>query len=161
VGSGRCSGSRLVLAAFLWGVTALAAIAQDCALDKVDVRGPDGTASFTVEIADTVQERALGLMYREDKAADHGMLFLYDRPQRLAFWMRNTLIELDMIFVRPDGTVARVHDRAQPQDDTAIDGGPGLVAVLEINGGLAEELGIVEGSELRHPFFGRGAAWPC
>jgi uncharacterized membrane protein (UPF0127 family) len=100
-------------------------------------------------------------MFRESLPREAGMLFLYEYPQQLSFWMRNTLIELDMIFLRPDGVVAHVHERAQPLDETPITGGRGLVAVLEVNGGLAREMGIVPGVALRHPFFGDRAAWPC
>jgi uncharacterized membrane protein (UPF0127 family) len=76
--------------------------------------------------------------------------------------MRNTLIPLDMIFVRPDGVVQHVHAEAVPLDErTRISGGDGILAVLEINGGLAGRLGIAEGTEMRHPAFGPDAAWPC
>ena len=66
-----------------------------------------------------------------------------------------------MIFVDEMGVVTHVHDRAVPGDLTTIDGGDGVLAVLEINGGLAERYGIEPGSQLRHPAFGPGAAWPC
>ena len=139
----------------------MAAQAQDCAPDRVHVRGTDGVVTFSVELVDTYAERAQGLMHRTFMADNAGMLFLYDRPQRLSFWMRNTLIELDMIFIRPDGVVAHIHERAQPLDETPVHGGPGLNAVLEINGGLSAALGIEVGAALRHPFFGPDAAWPC
>jgi hypothetical protein len=89
------------------------------------------------------------------------MLFVYEDAGSPSFWMRNTLIPLDMIFVRPDGTVQHVHSEAIPGDETPISGGDGVLAVLEINGGLAEAMGIEEGSEMRHPAFGAAAAWPC
>ncbi len=132
-----------------------------CSEDQVRLRGDWGEARFSVEIADDLEEQQLGLMHRESMASSAGMLFLYDRPGPLSFWMRNTLIELDMIFIDPEGVVKRVHDRAQPLDETPIFGGNGLIAVLEINGGLAKRLGIVAGSEIQHPFFGSAAAWPC
>lgn len=147
-----------VLLGLIWSS---AAVAADCRSDRVEIRGDWGRAQFSVELADTVEERAQGLMHREKLASSAGMLFLYDRPQRLSFWMRNTLIELDMIFLDDRGVVQHVHDRAQPLDETPIFGGNDLIAVLEINGGLAERLGIAPGSELRHPFFGPDAAWPC
>ncbi len=76
--------------------------------------------------------------------------------------MKNTLIPLDMIFIDATGTVTRIHENAVPLDTTGIDGGTGVVAVLEVNGGLASALGITEGSEVRHPSFdSRAAAWPC
>ncbi len=147
-----------VAAGLLW---AAASGAAECSETRVELRGDWGRAQFSVEVADTPSERSQGLMYRESLPSSAGMLFLYERPQRVSFWMRNTLIELDMIFLDPQGVVQHVHDRAQPLDETPIFGGSGLIAVLEINGGLSERLGIVPGTELRHPFFGPNAAWPC
>ena len=141
---------------------AAATAAADCAPGTIDLRGDWGTARFAVEVADEPEERAQGLMFRESLGRMSGMLFVYDRPQRATFWMRNTLIPLDMIFADPSGTVTRIHENAVPLDETTIDGGPGVLYVLEINGGLAARLGIGEGTELRHPAIdGDGAAWPC
>ncbi|HDR29922.1 DUF192 domain-containing protein [Rhodovulum sp.] len=150
-----------LIPAFLlaWGAAGLAA--AQCDESHVDLRGEWGTARFSVEIADDDAERARGLMHRETLPASAGMLFIYDRPQHVAFWMENTLIPLDMIFVDPEGRVLKVHLNARPLDRTPIDGGEGVLAVLEINGGLAGRLGIGPGSELRHPAFGPGAAWRC
>jgi uncharacterized membrane protein (UPF0127 family) len=138
-----------------------AGAALACAPEVAELRGPWGQARFTVEIADDADERAQGLMHRESLGTGRGMLFLYERPHRATFWMRNTLIPLDMIFLDARGRVTRVHENAQPLDETTIDGGPDVAAVLEINGGLARRIGIAEGSEMRHPFFGPRAAWPC
>lgn len=132
-----------------------------CRDDTVMLRGDWGIARFSVEIADTPAERAMGLMHRENLPQSGGMLFLYGRPQSLSFWMRNTLIELDMLFIDSAGIVQHIHHRAQPGDETSIHGGSGLIAVLEINGGLSERLGLTVGSEIQHPFFGTQAAWPC
>ncbi len=132
-----------------------------CREDQVKLRGDWGQARFSVEVADDPDERALGLMHRESLPTSAGMLFVYERPQPLAFWMRNTLIELDMLFVDPSGIVTKIHERAIPLDESPISGGDGLIAVLEINGGLARRLGISVGSELQHPSFGAEAAWPC
>ena len=153
------AGIAVVALALLWLAGAAAAA---CRPDVVDLRGPWGQARFTVEIADTPATQARGLMHRESLPRGAGMLFLYDTPQRVAFWMRNTLIPLDMIFMDPSGTVTRIHHEAVPLDETPIDGGPGVLAVLEINGGLARRLGIDVGSELRHPRLPQSAAaWPC
>jgi uncharacterized membrane protein (UPF0127 family) len=83
------------------------------------------------------------------------------RRARWQFWMKNTLIPLDMIFADAAGRVTRVHAMAVPGDETPVEGGAGVQFVLEINGGLAERLGIAPGAELRHPAIGDGAAWPC
>ncbi|MGO4915054.1 DUF192 domain-containing protein [Pseudogemmobacter sp. W21_MBD1_M6] len=136
--------------------------ASDCALSRVDIRGAGGLVRFNVEIADDAGERALGLMNRATMPKSSGMLFVYDRPQAVAFWMKNTLIPLDMIFAGPDGRVRRVHSNAVPHDLTPIDGGDGIFAVLEINGGLSGALGITEGAVIRHPAFAQDKAiWSC
>ena len=131
-----------------------------CAPGQVDLRWEGGAARFTVELADTEALRAQGLMFREKLATSAGMLFKYDSPRRATFWMKNTLIPLDIIFAGSDGVVTRVHDRAKPQDTTTIDGGEDVVFVLEINGGLAQRLGIEPGAQMRHAAID-AAGWPC
>jgi len=148
----------LVAAAFALPVAASA----DCATDRVDIRGDWGQARFTVEVADEPAERSQGLMNRDSMARTAGMLFLYEAPQRATFWMKNTLIPLDMIFIDETGTVTNIHENAVPLDETTIDGGQGVLAVLEINGGLAARIGIEEGSVIRHPGLDQDiAAWTC
>lgn len=133
-----------------------------CRDDTVWIRGDFGEARFSVEIADDDGERAIGLMHRRSMAASAGMLFVYPRPQRLSFWMRDTLIELDMLFVDETGVIQNIHHRAVPLDETSIFGGDNLTHVLEINGGLAQMLGLAVGDQLRHPSFANSdAAWPC
>lgn len=151
----------------LWVSAALAFCAAgtafaECAPETVELRGDWGSARFTVAVADEPAEQRQGLMFVEDMARSRGMLFVYDRPQPVAFWMRNTLIPLDMIFVGADGVVDKVHANAIPGDETSIFGGRQIQYVLEINGGLAERLGIAPGTEMRHPAIdGADAAWPC
>ncbi len=149
-----------VLAAVL-ALAAAPAIA-DCAPDRVDIRGDFGQARFTVAVADEPAERSQGLMNVESLPRTSGMLFLYESPRRASFWMKNTLIPLDMIFTDETGTVTRIHENAVPHDETTIDGGPGVLAVLEINGGLASRMGIEPGSVIRHPGLDQDiAAWSC
>lgn len=145
------------LAMFLaWAVAAAAA----CSEGVVELRGSGGMSRFAVEVARTDGEKAQGLMNRQHLPSSAGMLFLYDPPQPASFWMKNTLIPLDMIFADAKGVVTRVHEKAIPGDLRAIDGGNGVAAVLEINGGLARRLGIQPGSQMRHPFFD-DPAWSC
>jgi uncharacterized membrane protein (UPF0127 family) len=152
---------RTVLFALFLNLLAGAGFAA-CAPEAVDLRGPWGQMRFTVELADTPAERSQGLMYRESLPRSAGMLFVYDRPQRATFWMKNTLIPLDMIFIDHRGMVRYVHHMAVPGDLTTIDGGTGIRAVLEINGGQARQLGVTVGTEVRHPAFDTGPAlWPC
>jgi hypothetical protein len=139
-----------------------AAALETCDAGVVHLRGDWGLARFAVEVADDPAEQAQGLMHRESLASGAGMLFLYESPRPVSFWMRNTLIPLDMIFLDETGAVLRVHPEAVPLDETPIDGGPGVQAVLEINGGLAARLGIAPGTVLRHPGLPQeAAAWPC
>ena len=137
-----------------------AALAADCAPDRVDLRDADTALRFQVEVMDSAEERAQGLMFRESLPRFSGMLFVYDRPQPVAFWMKNTLIPLDMLFFDAAGRLVRVKSEAQPHDETPVVGGDAIQYVLEINGGLAAELGIDLGAELRHPAV-TGAAWGC
>lgn len=102
---------------------------------------------FTVEVARTDDQQTHGMMFRTAILPDRGMIFPYAVPQPLAFWMRNTLIPLDMIFIRQDGTIARIAT-AQPRDETPVPSGEPVVAVLEIAGGRAAELGIEAGDRI-------------
>ena len=132
-----------------------------CADDKVTVSGDWGQASFTVEVADDFEERGRGLMFVEQMPMLSGMLFVYDGPQAVSFWMKNTLIPLDMIFTAPDGEILSIHENAVPGDTTPIPGGDGVQMVLEINGGLASRLGMEVGDVMQHPSFGADAIMPC
>ncbi|WP_371168913.1 DUF192 domain-containing protein [Aliiroseovarius sp. 2305UL8-7] len=146
-------------ALFLSGQLASAA---DCDPAYADLKGDWGQARFSVEVVDTPRSRALGLMGRETMAQSHGMLFLFEAPQEVSFWMKDTLIPLDMLFLHSDGTVARVHENAVPHDLTLIPGGQDILAVLEVNGGIADRFGINEGTVLRHPMLDQdAAAWAC
>ena len=138
------------------------ALGESCADNRLDIRGPFGTARFSVEIADDAQERAQGLMNRESLPRFGGMLFVYPEAGPVAFWMRNTLIPLDMLFFDEAGRLARVHENAKPLDETPIIGGDAIRYVLEINGGMTKTLGIDEGAELQSPAIDQAtAAWPC
>lgn len=133
-----------------------------CSADRVEIRGDFGTVRFRVDVADTPETRARGLMHVESMPRFSGMLFVYERPQPVSFWMENTLIPLDMIFADASGTVQRIHENAIPLDRTGIPGGQDIQFVLEINGGLSAELGLAPGDELRHPSIApEAAAWSC
>lgn len=133
-----------------------------CSANQIALRGDFGTVRFRVEVADTPATRAQGLMFVSDLPQMSGMLFVYERPQSVSFWMENTLIPLDMVFADETGTVQRVHANAIPRDRTPISGGEGIQYVLEINGGLAARFGIKPGDQMRHPAIAQNlAAWPC
>ncbi|WP_245897819.1 DUF192 domain-containing protein [Pseudoprimorskyibacter insulae] len=130
--------------------------------DTLWLRGDWGTARFTVEIADDAEERAQGLMHRSSMPRAAGMLFVYPYPRAVAFWMRNTLIPLDMVFADSEGVVRHIHSNAVPLDETPIPGGDDIQYVLEINGGLSSSMGITVGSQIQHLSIGQtDAAWPC
>lgn len=153
-------GAALLGAALLLPAGALRA--ADCAPDRLDLRQGETTLRFRVEVADDPAERSRGLMYREELPRFGGMLFVYDAPEPVAFWMKNTLIPLDMLFFDASGRLAAVHENAVPGDLTPIPGGDAIQYVLEINGGAARKLGIAPGAELRHPALDQArAAWPC
>ncbi|MEY1555661.1 DUF192 domain-containing protein [Yoonia sp. R2331] len=148
---------RLALAFCLTGQVASAA----CSDDKVSVKGDFGLAHFSVDLADDPQERAQGLMFVEEMGTLEGMLFIYEAPRNATFWMRNTLIPLDMLFTDDTGVITHIHENAVPLDETTIDGGDDVLAVLEVNGGLSTRLGIKVGDVLQHPAFGANAVLPC
>lgn len=154
----RPSEFALAAALALWGGAAAAA----CEPGVVDLRDGDTTVRFDVEVMDTRESRARGLMDRESLPRFAGMLFVYPEAGPVAFWMRNTLIPLDMLFFDPSGTLSRIHENAVPLDETPIPGGDNVQFVLEINGGLSDSLGIEPGAEMRHPAVdAQDAAWPC
>ena len=123
---------------------------------------------LAVEIADDSEERAHGLMGRKSLEPMSGMLFVYETPRPASFWMKNTLIPLDMLFFDAAGVLRTVHPQAQPLDLTPIAGAapgdphPDRLLVLEIAGGEAARLGIGPGARLAHPAVPQpGAALPC
>jgi uncharacterized protein len=113
-----------------------------------------GRHRFTVELADTPGERSRGLMFRESMPADHGMLFDFQTEQPVAFWMRNTPLPLDMVFIDAGGTVVQVAADTTPYSEASIPSRRPVRAVLEVNAGTAERLGIGQGAKVRHPIFG-------
>lgn len=138
------------------------AAAQTCKPNIVDLRDPAGTARLSVEVVDTPEGREKGLMFRQALPRYSGMLFVYEYPQPAAFWMKNTLIPLDMLFFDDAGRLTRIHENARPGDLTPIPGGDAVRYVLEINAGMAETLHLAPGAELRHPAVDQAAAaWPC
>ena len=111
--------------------------------------------AFQVEVMRTPEQRAKGLMYRNYMPADRGMLFDFKQVEPVAMWMQNTYISLDMLFIRADGTVARIAERAEPLSTRTIPSGEPVLSVLEVNAGIAEKLGIKPGDKVEHPLFKR------
>ena len=113
-----------------------------------------GSHKFDVELATTPDQLSVGLMYRRSLAVDAGMLFDYGRPQKVAMWMKNTLIPLDMVFIDASGTVAHISERAVPKSLRTISSKVPVRAVLELNGGTVARLKIKIGDRIRHAIFG-------
>jgi uncharacterized protein len=111
------------------------------------IRSASGTHRFAVQVATTPDQQERGLMFTKSLGPDQGMIFPYSPPQEVAFWMENTLIPLDIIFIQPDGTIARITN-AKPLDRTPLPSGVPIAAVLEIRGGRAAELGIRAGDHV-------------
>jgi len=95
-------------------------------------------------------------MYRKELPEGHGMLFDFNHDQPVAFWMHNTYISLDMIFIRSDGRIVRIEENAEPMSDKLIPSGPPARAVLEVIAGTAHALGIAPGDRVISPIFGNG-----
>lgn len=119
--------------------------------DNATLVTASGNHRISVEIADTPETRETGLMHREELAEDTGMLFDFREIRPVSMWMRNTLIPLDMLFVRENGTIARIARNAVPLDLTPIPSGEPVRYVLEIPGGAADTYGTAEGDRLIHP----------
>jgi uncharacterized membrane protein (UPF0127 family) len=137
------------LVALAWiGATA----AQELERLSILVRSGDRHV-FHVEVARTHDQRAQGLMYRRSMPADHGMLFDFERVEPVSMWMQNTYIPLDMLFIRPDGTIARIASNTEPLSTRTIPSGEPVLSVLELNAGVASRLGIRPGDKVEHPLF--------
>ena len=133
-----------------------------CAEDIIEIRQNGVQAQFNIELAVTPAEQAQGLMYRESMPSFDGMLFVYPSPRAVTFWMKNTLIPLDMLFIDETGLVQRIKENATPQSTETIPGGENIQYVLEINGGLSKMLGLSAGAEIRYIGFSQeNAVWPC
>ena len=144
--------------AVLAGLAALAtpglAIAKTAAaLEPLAILTSRGPVTCQVEVAADDAARAQGLMYRKSLAPDRGMLFDFHTPRPVAFWMRNTYISLDMIFIRADGRILSIARNTTPLSDEGVPSGGAVRAVLELVGGRAAEIGALPGDRVRHRIF--------
>ena len=122
-------------------------------LEKLVLVTAAGERAIEVEVAETLQEKAVGLMFRRSLPESSGMLFPYEAPQEVTMWMRNTFIPLDMVFIRADGVVHRIEARTEPLSERTIASQGPVTAVLELAGGVAEKLGLRPGDRVLHPHF--------
>jgi hypothetical protein len=151
----RAIGFRLA-AAFAFVLVLVASVsvtAQGAEPDSLEIVTSTGRHAFQIEVANNDATRERGLMDRRYMAADHGMLFEFDREAPVAFWMKNTYIPLDMIFIAPSGVVTHIAANAEPLSERVIPSGGPCVAVLELNGGTAASIGLKVGDKVHYPFF--------
>ena len=123
------------------------------ATELLVVETKSGRHELRVEVAETEQQKAVGLMFRTDVPVGTGMLFPYGKPQEISMWMRNTYVSLDMIFIRADGTVHRVAENTVPMSEDVVASRGQVTAVLEVMAGEARRMGITSGSKIRFRTF--------
>lgn len=148
----RTLSARLVSALAL-AATVLVAPASAQELQPLTIVTDEGRHEFMVELAATPQERSRGLMFRRSMPENQGMLFDFERVQPVSMWMKNTYISLDMFFIDEDGTIVRIAERTEPLSERTIPSGRPVLSVLELNAGVADELGIEAGDKVEHPLF--------
>jgi hypothetical protein len=140
--------TALVLFALLVAVPLRAA-----GLQTLEIVSKSGVHAFTVELADTDATREKGLMYRKELPEGRGMLFDFHADGPVSFWMENTYIPLDMIFIRGDGSILRIAEMTEPLSTKIIPSGGPVRAVLEVIGGTARKMGIAPGDKVASQIF--------
>lgn len=131
--------------------TGFAPLAACSTEQRLVIHTATGDHAFNIELVDTPETTARGLMFRQELARDAGMLFDFKTERPVSFWMMNTFIPLDMIFIAANGEVKSLHANARPHDETSIPSGFPVRFVLEIPGGRAAEIGLQPGDRIDHP----------
>jgi uncharacterized protein len=122
-------------------------------LQTLEIASKTGVHIFSVEVVDNDADRAKGLMFRKELPEGKGMLFDFKREQDVSFWMENTYIPLDMLFIRGDGRILRIAENTEPLSTRMIPSGGPVLAVLEVIGGTARKLGLAPGDRVASPLF--------
>jgi uncharacterized membrane protein (UPF0127 family) len=149
----------VVAAAAMYQERGQAEVRSGLRTDELTIETAEGKKRrFDIEIAQTPVDMEVGLMFRKELAPDAGMLFLLGAPRVISFWMKNTLIPLDMLFIAPDGKILTIRRNAEPLSLAPVSSVYPVSAVLEINGGAADAAGIAVGDYVRHAYFKRTAA---
>ena len=144
----------LSLVAFtIFALFAAAVPAREAGKQTLDIATKSGVHVFAVEVVDNDADRAKGLMYRKELPEGRGMLFDFHREQEVSFWMQNTYIPLDMVFIRGDGRILRIAENTEPLSTRLIPSGGPVRAVLEVVAGTAQKLGIAPGDRVASPIF--------
>ena len=144
----------LTRVALLFVILVAAGPARPAPPQTLEIVSKTGVHSFAVEMAATEAEREKGLMYRKELPEGQGMLFDFHQEQEVGFWMKNTYIPLDMIFIQGDGRILRIAERTEPLSTQVIPSNGPVRAVLEVIGGTAEKLGIAPGDRVAFAPFG-------
>ena len=137
----------------LVGLLSIVAPVWTAGQQTLEIASKTGVHTFAVEVADNDAERAKGLMYRRELPEGQGMLFDFHREQEVSFWMQNTYIPLDMVFIRGDGRILRIAENTEPLSTRLIPSGGPVRAVLEVTGGTTRKLGIAPGDRVASPIF--------
>jgi len=141
------------LALFVLALFFSAEAARAAGEQTLEIASKTGVHIFSVEIVDNDADRAKGLMYRKELPEGSGMLFDFHRDQEVSFWMQNTYIPLDMIFIRGDGQILRIEENTVPLSTRMIPSRGAVRAVLEVIGGTSRKLGIAPGDRVASPIF--------
>jgi uncharacterized membrane protein (UPF0127 family) len=141
------------IAFILFGLLVAVEPVRPAGLQSLEIASKTGVHVFAVEMAENDAERAKGLMFRKELPEGRGMLFDFQREQEVSFWMENTYIPLDMIFIRGDGRILRIVENTEPLSTRIIPSGGPVRAVLEVIAGTARKLGIASGDRVGHPIF--------
>lgn len=152
--SGPVLGAALAYVALLAACFAMVSWGVAAELRSLEIVSQSGVHVFSVELATTDEERERGLMFRKELPDGHGMLFDFETDRNVAMWMKNTLIPLDMIFIRGNGRIANIAENTEPMSTRIIPSRGPVRAVLEVAGGTAKRLGIEVGDRVAHPMFG-------
>ncbi|MEC9077799.1 MAG: DUF192 domain-containing protein [Pseudomonadota bacterium] len=148
--------TSVIIAVFFFNAPAyerFEALAASEKLETLLIRVSGGNVKFNVEVARTPKEQEMGLMFRRKLPKDRGMLFIYPYQSIVRMWMKNTHIPLDMVFINSKGIVKKIVERTVPFSLSVISSGEAVRAVLELNGGTSNRIGLKRGDQVIHPFF--------
>jgi len=140
-------------AVFIVSLTAPFGALAAAELQTLEIVSKNGVHSFAVELALTPEQQAQGLMFRKELPEGQGMLFDFQREQETSFWMKNTFVSLDMIFIRADGRIHRIAANTVPMSEALVPSQGRVRAVLEVVAGTARKLGIAPGDRVAHAIF--------
>ena len=142
-----------ILAVVAWAMVVALESSLGVELQPLEIVSKTGVHTFAVELAVTPEQQARGLMFRRELPEGQGMLFDFQREQPATFWMKNTYVSLDMIFIRADGSILRIAENTVPLSEALVPSGGPVRAVLEVVAGTARKLGIAPGDRVAHPIF--------